>query len=156
PAQIVGLWQMHDAQASREQPDLRHLVATADERYKANRGAMIRLQEDLDWQCYRLYDLISDDLVDPQWEHRELPVSHGERAFEIVLARKVRDEGLHTAWFERHGSTPITDVPDHWPADYRELVERRIAAIENNPQIALIEQPQYKRRWNDTPWDEKV
>src|SRR5437899_3844567 len=52
---------------------------------------------------------------------RELSINLGERAFEIVLARKVRDEGLHTAWFNRHGSTPVTNLPSHWPADYRTL-----------------------------------
>jgi hypothetical protein len=107
---------------------------------------MIRLQEDLDWQCYRLYDLTRDDLVDPHGLTRDLSVQLGERAFEIVLARKIRDEELATTWFTRHGSKPITELPAHWSADYRELVQRRIAAIESNPNIALIEQPEYKRR----------
>ena len=109
------------------------------------RGRMIALQEDLDWQCYRLYGLLDDDLSGPSTGGLSL----GQRAFEIVLARKMRDEGLQTAWFARHGSTPTTDT-DH------PLMLRRIAAIESNPQIALIEQPEYKRRWNDTPWQEKV
>jgi hypothetical protein len=117
------------------------------------RNQMVMLQEELDWECYRLYGLLADDLTiadDP------FPIQLGERAFEIILARKMRDEGLRTTWFERHNSTPITELPAHWPEDYRELVERRIATIASNPQIALIEQPEYKRRWNDTPWDEKV
>ena len=45
----------------------------------------------------------------------------GERAFEIVLARQMAAGELETAWFERHGSTPITELPAHWPADYRTL-----------------------------------
>jgi hypothetical protein len=136
--------------------DLETLLTEAERKAVVLRGGMIRLQEDLDWECYRLYCLTGDDLVDPHWETRDLPVRLGERAFEIVLAHKIRDGGLHTTWFERHRSTPITDLPAHWPADYRELVERRIAAIEANPQIALIEQPEYERRWNDTPWKDKV
>ena len=107
---------------------------------------MIALQEDLDWQCYRLYGLLADDLA-PLASLREM--SLGERAFEIVLARKMRDEALQTTWFDRHGSTPTAETTDP-------LTLRRIAAIESNPQIALIEQPEYKRRWNDTPWEEKV
>lgn len=136
--------------------DLEQLLADAERKSARLRGTMIRLQEDLDWECYRLYGLTTDDLADPQWETRDLPVKLGERAFEIVLARKMRDEGLETTWFERHRSTPVTEPPAHWPAHYRELVERRIAAIAANPQIALIEQPEYKRRWNDTPWADKV
>ena len=136
--------------------DLEQLLAEAENKSLRLRGTMIRLQEDLDWECYRLYGLTADDLADPQWESRELPVKLGERAFEIVLARKMRDEGLETTWFARHGSTPITELPTHWPDDYRKLVERRIAVIAANPQIALVEQPEYKRRWNDTPWADKL
>src|SRR5262249_51099870 len=74
---------------------------------------------------------------------------------EIVLARKVAAGEVQTAWFERHRSTPITDIPTHWPADYRALVEQRIATIEANPNIGLIEQPEYKRRWNTEPWEDQ-
>ena len=62
---------------------------------------------------------------------------------------------VQTTWFERHGSTPITELPRHWPAAYRELVERRIRRIADDPNIRLIEQPEYKRRWNTEPWDEQ-
>ena len=48
----------------------------------------------------------------------------------------------------------ITEFPTHWPDDYRELVEQRIELIESNPNIALIEQPEYKRRWNVEPWEQ--
>ena len=50
----------------------------------------------------------------------------------------------------------ITELPADWPDDYKNLVERRIEAIESNPQIALIEQPEYKRRRNTEPWDSQV
>ena len=36
---------------------------------------------------------------------------------------------------------------------YRDLVERRIARIESNRDIRLIEQPECKRRWNHEPWE---
>src|SRR5690606_32162314 len=81
------------------------------------------------------------------------PVRLGERAFEIVLARRMAAGELDTTWFERHGSTPITEMPAHWPDDYRRLVERRIELIETDRNIGLIEQPEYKRRWNTEPWD---
>jgi hypothetical protein len=111
---------------------------------------MIALQEELDWQCYRLYGLLDDDLCSPR---AEVPsVKLGERAFEIVLARRIAAGEVETKWFERHGSTPITELPAHWPDDYRRLVERRVGAIESNANIALIEQPEYKRRWNTEPW----
>jgi hypothetical protein len=113
---------------------------------------MIALQEELDWQCYHLYGLTDEPLT---YKDEVLPIRLGERAFEIVLARKVAAGEVQTAWFERHRSTPITDLPAHWPADYRALVEQRIATIEANPNIALIEQPEYKRRWNTEPWEDQ-
>ena len=45
-------------------------------------------------------------------------------------------------------------MPAHWPEAYRQLVERRIALIESDRNIGLIERPEYKRRWNAAPWEE--
>ena len=71
------------------------------------------------------------------------------------MARQMEKGELETTWFERHGSTPITEIPKHWPASYRKLVERRIKLIETNKEIGLIEMPEYKRRWNTEPWAEQ-
>ena len=119
---------------------------------------MISLQEELDWQCYRLYGLTDagDDLEWPKDQPDALPpLTLGERAFEISMARQMAAGELETTWFERHkdaGSKPITELPAHWPDDYRALVERRLAFIEENKNINLIERPEYKRRWNAEPW----
>ena len=58
---------------------------------------------------------------------------------------------IETIWFTRHGSTPITELPAHWPADYRTLVERRIELIHGDRFIGLLEKPENKRRWNTDP-----
>jgi hypothetical protein len=79
----------------------------------------------------------------------------GERAFEILMARKMAKGELDTTWFERHRSKPITEIPAHWSQDYRNLVEQRIALIESDRYIGLIERPEYKRRWNQEPWEEQ-
>ncbi|MBP7678402.1 MAG: BREX-2 system adenine-specific DNA-methyltransferase PglX, partial [Thermoanaerobaculia bacterium] len=120
------------------------------------RRRQIALQEELDWQVYRLYDLIDDDLTyEAHGGFDAVPeVALGERAFEIVLARAMTAGEVETKWFERHGSTPITEIPERWPAAYRDLVERRIASIATNANIALIEKPEYKRRWAQEPWEE--
>ena len=118
---------------------------------EAARSRMIALQEELDWRCYRLYGLLGEDLEHPD----PPPLNLGERAFEIVMARRVAADGLETAWFARHRSTPITDPPAHWPEDYRDLVERRIALIEKDRDIGLIERPEYKRRWAMEPWEDQ-
>ncbi|MEU5828647.1 BREX-2 system adenine-specific DNA-methyltransferase PglX [Micromonospora tulbaghiae] len=116
------------------------------------RGAMIGLQEELDWQVYSLYGLLDEELTAPE-SVRPPMLALGERAFEIVLARKMRDEGLETQWFARHGSKPITELPAHWSPEYRAIVERRIAVIEGNRNIGLIERPECKRRWATDGWD---
>jgi hypothetical protein len=129
----------------------RVLLEQARGRAAALGEQMIALQDELDWECYRLYGLLDEKLC---YSSEDVPrVKLGERAFEIVLARMIPTGELDTKWFERHGSTPITDIPAHWPEDYRRLVQRRIEAIETNPSIALIEQPEYKRRWNTKPWE---
>ena len=116
---------------------------------------MITLQEELDWECYRLYQIIDEDLrfTDEAGGPCEPPpLALGERAFEIAMARRMAAGELETTWFTRHGSTPITELPAHWPDDYRTLVERRIELIDTNRFIGLIEKPEYKRRWNIEPW----
>jgi hypothetical protein len=70
------------------------------------------------------------------------------------MARRIATGELRTAWFERHRSTPITELPAHWPPDYRAIVQRRIDIIESDPVIGLIEQPEYKRRWSAPTWEE--
>ncbi|MFN9342735.1 MAG: BREX-2 system adenine-specific DNA-methyltransferase PglX, partial [Planctomycetota bacterium] len=122
------------------------------EKHNSTVGEMIRLQEELDWECYHLYGLIEKKLT----QREPPPLKLGERAFEIVLARKMAVGETQTTWFKRHGSTPITEMPAEWPEDYRLLVERRIELIENDPNIRLIEQPEYKRRWNTEPWESQL
>lgn len=119
---------------------------------------MIALQEELDWRCYALYGVTDQDLCyrDAAGQPHEPPaIALGQRAFEIVMARQMAAGQLETTWFERHGSKPITEMPEHWPEDYKRLVERRIALIEGDSSINLIERPEYKRRWNTEPWEEQ-
>ncbi|MDR5803478.1 BREX-2 system adenine-specific DNA-methyltransferase PglX [Caballeronia sp. LZ001] len=119
------------------------------------RHQMIALQEELDWHCYGLYRLLPDSMDASTFRSSAPPdVRLGERAFEIVLARRVADGSTSTNWFERHGSTAITEIPAHWPESYRQVVECRIALIKRDASIGLLEQPLYKRRWNAPSWHE--
>ena len=129
----------------------RERLSVASEEWRSVRARMIALQEELDWQVYSLYGLLDEELTAPADSVPELKL--GERAFEIVLARKMRDEGLETQWFVRHGSKPITELPVDWSPEYRAVVERRIAVIEGNRNIGLIERPECKRRWATEGWD---
>ena len=72
------------------------------------RASMIAQQEELDWQCYKLYGLTDEELT---FDGDVPGIALGERAFEIALARKMSAGEETTAWFARHGSTPTTGDP---------------------------------------------
>ncbi|TWG13610.1 hypothetical protein FHX75_13657 [Micromonospora palomenae] len=118
----------------------RQRLANAETEYHSVRARMIALQEELDWEVYWLYGLIDENLTCDNPPELML----GERAFEIVLSAS----DARTAWFDRHESKPIDRPQPHWPAEYRSLVERRIAAIKSNQHISMIERPECKRRWS--------
>jgi hypothetical protein len=114
------------------------------------RGRMIALQEELDWEVYRLYGLITDaEASELRADPDDLPeLRFGERAFEIVLARKAAIGEVETQWFRRHGAMPAEEIPVRWPERYRKVVEKRIEVIGRRRDIALIERPECKRRWH--------
>ena len=97
---------------------------------------MVALQEEIDWLCYRLYGLVEPDRGEDE-SHYDLPgLKLGERPFEIAMARQMAAGELQTSWFERHGSTPITEIPGHWPESYRPLVRggsTRSATTQTSP-----------------------
>jgi hypothetical protein len=142
--------------------ELRKLLHSARDVCAGHRHKLIAWQEELDWQIYEAFGLVDSEACVslPEGKGMDMVYSFGlelgERAFEIVLARRMAAGQMKSTWFERHASTPITELPHHWPTEYRELVERRIRRIESDPNIRLIEQPEYKRRWNTEPWDDKL
>ena len=121
--------------------------------WDALRRQIISLQEELDWQCYWLYGLSDEQLT---CSGAPPPLQVGERAFEIVMAQQIKTHGLATKWFEWLHATPITTMPTEWPDDYRRLVEQRIELIETVHSIGLIEQTNYKRRWETEAWEAQL
>ncbi|BAL23489.1 BREX-2 system adenine-specific DNA-methyltransferase PglX [Azoarcus sp. KH32C] len=128
----------------------RALLDDAKDRAASFRRNMIALQEELDWHCYRLYGLLDDPLEcgDPP------EVAPGERAFEIVMARRLAAGALQTRWFEWLGIAPVVAIPARWPEHYRSLVQRRIDLIESDRNIGLVESFNCKRRWETTSWED--
>ncbi len=135
---------------------LRAEIAARLARRREVLACMRGLQEELDWLVYEAYGLI------PPGAGRVLPpeqvplLTLGHRPFEIAMARQVAAGELETAWFERHGSTPTTEIPDCYPPEYRERVQARLDLIASVHEIGLIEQPEYKRRWSADDLDERV
>ncbi len=134
--------------------DLADVLSAARAEWGARRRRLVFEQEELDWETYRLYGLLDEDLT-YQGESID-QIELGQRAFEIALARKVKAGEEETAWFDRHGSTPICDLPAEWPADYRKLVEKRLEVMASERSIRLLERPEYKRRWATLPWERQL
>ncbi|MCP9948342.1 BREX-2 system adenine-specific DNA-methyltransferase PglX [Actinomadura madurae] len=134
-------------------------LSRARERYIHLRNRIVGIQEELDWCSYNAYGLLDRNnyLKACFRDVQDVPdVRPGERAFEIVLARKVEAGEEASSWFERHGSTPVTKIPERWPEEYRRVVQARIDLIEKLPKgVGLIERPEYKRRWATEPWEKK-
>lgn len=129
----------------------RAALDAARSRSAALRRKMIATQEELDWRCNQLYGLTQTELT-----YSNAPeIACGERAFEIVMARRMVGGEFHTSWFEWLKIKPVTELPSHWSADYRRVVEARIALIESDRSIGLVESPNCKRRWESTAWEEK-
>lgn len=130
--------------------DLGELFREAYSRWERLRTQLIFAQEELDWETYVIFGLL-----DGGWSYEgddiEL-LELGQRAFEIALARRVGSGDEETAWFSRHGATPIVDPPAGWPSEYRALIHRRLDLIASDPAIRLLEQPEHKRRWAVAPW----
>lgn len=130
------------------------------------RSRMILLQEELDWAVYGAYGLLTPKEValttlpgDPaELTDGDVPqLQPGQRAFEIELKRRMDNEGVETAWFERHQSTEtaVAEIPDEWPQAYKKVVQARLDIIESNKDIRLIERPEYKRRWSIESWEKR-
>jgi hypothetical protein len=86
------------------------------------RGRTIALQEELDWDVYHRYGLVTEeqaaDLIAAPGSVPNLKL--GQRAFELVIAGQVDDDEGAAQWFTRHRSTPITEIPKEWPEEYAE------------------------------------
>ncbi|MCJ7859481.1 BREX-2 system adenine-specific DNA-methyltransferase PglX [Corynebacterium kalidii] len=132
----------------------RRAIDEAYENYMRIRRLMIAEQEELDWAVYHLYGLTDTDLSLPVGDVDGIDL--GTRPFEIALARRVAGGETTTAWFERHRSTPVTEIPDSWPDAQRTAAQQRLDLMASDKSIKLLEAPEYKRRWSDDPWEDKV
>jgi len=103
------------------------------------RGRMIFLQEEMDWLAYDMYGLLksagpmAEDYLS-QAAYVAARLELGQRPFEIA------GKGYKGDWPKGYQPPPL-------PESLRSLTEARIAVIEANEDIALLEGPLHKRRW---------
>ena len=91
---------------------------------------MVAVQERIDFEVYRLFGLLEGAPAIPT------TIAPGMRPFEVQMVR----DAAPTAWFARHGY----DRPD--------ANETAVDDLGPAPEVMLIEQPTFKRRWLFTDW----
>lgn len=101
------------------------------------RAEMIGLQEEMDWLVYSGYGL--------------LPENHQAAQTELDLEPLRREERPFVLWARAEGNFAQAAklIPSDWPLSRTRIWEARLAAIRDNEHIRRIEQPVYKRRWDE-------
>ena len=111
------------------------------------RGRMIFLQEEMDWLAYDMYGLLkgkaplAEDYLS-QADYGAARLELGQRPFEVA------GKGYRGDWPEGYEPEPL-------PGALRPLTEARMAVMEANPDVALLEDPLYKRRWIPPDYDQE-
>jgi hypothetical protein len=122
----------------------------------ADLARMIALQEELDWLCYALHgldpasDVLPPDKVEPcppTWLPWNLSFAEKDAANRAALARGEEPDEQPSAWWERHGWEPLTELPKDASPALRKRVAARRARTTATPALALIETANFKRRW---------
>ena len=117
---------------------------------------LVALQEELDWLCYGLYGVDDEiEAVGPEdvallprtWLPWALNLAVRDAMVRAAVERGEDPGDLPTAWFERQRWEPVTELPPEVPAVLRARIEARRRRIRENPALALIESPSFKRRW---------
>ena len=101
------------------------------------RGEMIALQEEMDWLVYAAYGFLSEQHPALKADFECEPLEREQRPF--VLWEKAQEDYAKAASL----------VPNSWSDCRRKLWEARLATIRDNENIRRIEQPVYKRRWDE-------
>jgi len=115
--------------------DLRTVFNRAVTACETLRAEMIARQEEMDWLVYAAYGLVADGSL---WM--------SEDTWSLT-----RDQRPFCLWAQAEGDFDKAGllIPRDWSSDRRSLWQARLAAIRDNEHIRRIEQPVYKRRWDE-------
>jgi len=117
--------------------ELQERFAQAVSRREQLRAEMVAMQEEMDWLVYAAYSLLAADHPAAQIEVEPASLDQAHRPFRL--------------WEAAGGdfAKAVAMIPADWPKQRRDLWEARLAAIRDNEHILRIEQPVYKRRWDE-------
>jgi len=119
----------------RSAAELRAAWQWAVEEMRRLRRQMVTLQEEMDWLMYGAYGLLplEHPAVNLAGPSEPMPIDRMERPYRLLQHER--------------------DTPSDWPEEQRALWQTRLKAIAENEHVARIEQPAYKRRWEE-PFDD--
>jgi hypothetical protein len=119
--------------------ELKANFARAQEIREKLRREMIARQEEMDWLVYAAYGLIAEahPAAASLMADVDLALDRNERPFQL--------------WAEAGGDfdKAAALIPASWAANKRKLWRARLEAIRDDEHIRRIEQPVYKRRWDE-------
>ena len=101
------------------------------------RAEMIALQEEMDWLVYEAYGLLKKAECRMSNDALPEPLAREQRPF--ILWQQAGGD------FEK----AVALIPSDWSDTRRALWRTRLEAIRDNEHIRRIEQPVYKRRWDE-------
>jgi len=117
--------------------DLRTSFSKACKTREELRGEMIALQEEMDWLVYAAYGLIPLDSAAIGSSDHPDPLVREQRPFVL--------------WSQAQGdlNRAYSLIPADWTVERKALWRVRLEVIRNDEHIRRIEQPVYKRRWDE-------
>ena len=132
--------------------DLRCAYKRVQEVREGVRAEMVALQEEMDWLVYAAYGLLPEEhpavaLGKGAWPCAPT-AAQGDSVLVLPLDQAQRPFRL---WAQAEGDykKAVALIPCDWSSERRKLWQARLAAIRDNEHIRRIEQPVYKRRWDE-------
>jgi hypothetical protein len=133
---------------------LSQIVDVTRSRLTAIRAEMIGWQEELDWTVYSAFGLVDDCHLAPLDQIEPLASEH--RPFAIRLARSIVAGEATRYWFDAMGAQPTIEIPAFYHPATRARMASRLALIESQGELALLESPECKRKWETSSFDEEL
>ena len=115
--------------------DLRAALKRVHQTRERLRAEMVARQEEMDWLVYAAYGLIPD--AGAALSDEDLSLPREQRPF------------YFWAQAEEDFARAVQLIPSNWSAPRRALWEVRLRFIRDNEHVHRIEQPVYKRRWDE-------
>jgi len=120
------------------------------ERYEQLHRQMVALQEELDWAVYALFGMCEKTTASEKALKSGL---HPEARPVEQLLQMRSAEGEKTIFYDVHSYRGTGIHTPQVAEEYGSVTAQRLEIIKETPELRLIEQPDFKRRWQVEPWE---